>query len=107
MQDLQKENLAAAQRIKIMESENELLLTESRQLKQVSQIFPATIRKLTFPSQEVRILEENLDHSLPHENDLNIEGSPLPGLPDMQDLQRMLKEQKTRFEVNVEQLKNL
>jgi CAP-Gly domain-containing linker protein 1 len=106
VQDLQKENLVATQRIKIMESENELLLAETRQLRQVSQIFPATICKLTLPSQEVQILEENLDHSLTHD-DHNIVGSPLPGLSDMQDLPRMLKEQKARFEVNVERLKKL
>ncbi|KAF8973365.1 hypothetical protein BDZ97DRAFT_1780925 [Flammula alnicola] len=51
VQELQKENLALAQRIKILESENQLLSSEAEQLR-----------------QEVHILEDNLDNSLHEAN---------------------------------------
>ncbi|KAJ7435109.1 hypothetical protein B0H11DRAFT_2368329 [Mycena galericulata] len=55
---LQKECLAAAQRTKLLESENQLLLSEAEQLRQ-------------------EVLEENLDNSLVREeNALDNEGPP-------------------------------
>ncbi|KAF9458432.1 hypothetical protein BDZ94DRAFT_1292002 [Collybia nuda] len=88
VQELQKENLVLAQRIKILESENELLLTENQQLR-----------------QEVQILEENMDQSIVYEEYSNVDGSRTPGLPDIQDVKRTLKDQKARFEMEQEQLR--
>ncbi|KAF5385794.1 hypothetical protein D9615_002454 [Tricholomella constricta] len=82
VQELQKENLASAQRIKILESENQLLSSEANQLR-----------------QEVQILEENLDKSLDQEEIVD----SLRG--GSEDSPRKLKEQQSRLEMEQEQLR--
>ncbi|KAJ6557190.1 hypothetical protein B0H10DRAFT_2121012 [Mycena sp. CBHHK59/15] len=84
VQELQKESLAATQRTKMLESENQLLLSEAEQLR-----------------QEVQILEENLDNSLTREEDALDETTPA----DVASLQRKLKEQKVKLEMEIEQLR--
>ncbi|KAJ7096443.1 hypothetical protein C8R44DRAFT_813037 [Mycena epipterygia] len=84
VQELQKESLAAIQRTKLLESENQLLLSETEQLR-----------------QEVQILEENLDHSLTREENALEEGPP----GDTTSLQRIMKDQKVKFEMEIEQLR--
>ncbi|KAJ7262294.1 hypothetical protein B0H12DRAFT_1321913 [Mycena haematopus] len=84
VQELQKESLAATQRTKLLESENQLLLSEAEQLR-----------------QEVQILEENLDNSLIHEENA-LDDAP-PG--DATSLQRSMKDQKVKFEMELEQLR--
>ncbi|RDB16858.1 Dynactin subunit 1 [Hypsizygus marmoreus] len=84
VQELQKENLAATQRIKILESENELLVSEAMQLR-----------------QEVQILEENLDQSFTQEEANAASGS---AQVKNQESPRKLKEQKSRLEMEQEQL---
>ncbi|KAG5643612.1 hypothetical protein DXG03_000620 [Asterophora parasitica] len=79
VQELQKETLASAQRIKMLESENQLLSSEANQLR-----------------QEVQILEENLDKSLDQEE---IAASSLHDSP------RKMREQQSRLEVEQEQLR--
>ncbi|KAJ2922014.1 hypothetical protein H1R20_g15077, partial [Candolleomyces eurysporus] len=78
VQELQKENSVALHKIKLLESENQLLKSEAEQLR-----------------QEVSILEENLDKSLTHEengiNDSNLSD-------DVVSLQRKIKEQSTELE---------
>ncbi|GLB37166.1 hypothetical protein LshimejAT787_0402170 [Lyophyllum shimeji] len=83
VQELQKENLAANQRIKILESENQLLSSEANQLR-----------------QEVQILEENLDKSLDQEE--IVAGSSRAG---SEESPRKLKEQQARMEMEQEQLR--
>ncbi|KAF7321415.1 hypothetical protein MKEN_00662000 [Mycena kentingensis (nom. inval.)] len=83
VQELQKENLAATQRTKLVESENQMLLTETEQLR-----------------QEVQILEENLDNSLLKEEEAH---DDTPG--DSSSLQRLLKDQKAKFEMETEKLR--
>ncbi|KAG6868926.1 hypothetical protein C0993_007700 [Termitomyces sp. T159_Od127] len=80
VQELQKENVASIQRIKILESENELLASEANQLR-----------------QEVQILEENLDKSLDQE-EADAGGTN-------EDSPRKLREQKGRLETEQEQLR--
>ncbi|KAG6844343.1 hypothetical protein H0H87_007619 [Tephrocybe sp. NHM501043] len=83
VQELQKENVTAMQRIKILESENQLLSSETDQLR-----------------QEVQILEENLDKSLDLEESI-ADGSRKVS----EDSPRKLKEQRNRLEVEQEQLR--
>ncbi|KAH0589374.1 hypothetical protein H2248_005132 [Termitomyces sp. 'cryptogamus'] len=80
VQELQKENVASLQRIKILESENELLASEANQLQ-----------------QEVQILEENLDKSLEQEEEA------VEGVKEISP--RKLREQKGRLEMEQEQLR--
>lgn len=101
MQDLQKENLAATQRNKLLESENSLLLSETEQLRQVCLLDQFIYTTLTW-SQEVKILEDNIDQSLlreeqalTFEDDIN----STPVSDDVESLQRQLKEQKMKLEV--------
>ncbi|KAJ6586802.1 hypothetical protein DFH09DRAFT_1141573 [Mycena vulgaris] len=84
VQELQQESLAATQRTKLLESENQLLLSEAEQLR-----------------QEVQILEENLDHSLTREE--NALEDAVPG--DAASLQRIMKDQKVKLEAEIEQLR--
>ncbi|KAJ7188425.1 hypothetical protein C8R46DRAFT_1054731 [Mycena filopes] len=77
VQELQKESLAATQRTKLLESENQLLLSETEQLR-----------------QEVQILEENLDNSLVHEEKALDEGT-------LGDTTRM----RVKLEAEIEQLR--
>ncbi|KAF8891644.1 hypothetical protein BD779DRAFT_1661531 [Infundibulicybe gibba] len=86
VQELQKENFATAQKNKLLESENQLLLSEADQLR-----------------QEVRILEDNLDKSLLDETSVPIDLPP--GSPDINMLQKSLKDQASRFEIELEQLR--
>ncbi|KAJ6475245.1 hypothetical protein C8R47DRAFT_1142759 [Mycena vitilis] len=84
VQELQKESLAATQRTKLLESENQLLLSEAEQLR-----------------QEVQILEENLDNSLTREENALDDGPP----GDTASLQRLMKDQKVKLETEIEQLR--
>ncbi|KAF8210105.1 hypothetical protein K438DRAFT_1903746 [Mycena galopus ATCC 62051] len=84
VQELQKESLAATQRTKLLESENQLLLSEAEQLR-----------------QEVQILEENLDNSLTREENA-LDDAPSG---DVSSLQRLMKDQKVKFEMELEQLR--
>ncbi|KAJ7733766.1 hypothetical protein DFH07DRAFT_928669 [Mycena maculata] len=84
VQELQQESLAAAQRTKVLESENQLLLSEAEQLR-----------------QEVQILEENLDNSLTREENALDEGPP----GDTASLQRLMKDQKVKLEMEIDQLR--
>ncbi|KAJ7497179.1 hypothetical protein FB451DRAFT_1075615 [Mycena latifolia] len=84
VQELQQESLAAAQRTKLLESENQLLLSEAEQLR-----------------QEVQILEENLDHSLTREENALEDAAP----SDAASLQRIMKDQKVKLETEIEQLR--
>nr|GAT57604.1 predicted protein [Mycena chlorophos] len=84
VQELQKENLAAAQRTKLLESENQLLTSETEQLR-----------------QEVQILEENLDNSLTREE---LSQDDLPA-GDTASLQRLLRDQKLKSDMEIEQLR--
>ncbi|KAF7361997.1 CAP-Gly domain-containing linker protein 2 [Mycena venus] len=84
VQELQKESLAATQRTKLLESENQLLLSEAEQLR-----------------QEVQILEENLDNSLTREENA-LDEAPSG---DAASLQRLMKDQKVKFEMELEQLR--
>lgn len=77
VQELQKENLTAAHRITLLESENQLLTAEADQLR-----------------QEVQILEENLDQNMVQEDHTHADGS-----------QHLLKEQSSRFEMELDQLR--
>ncbi|KAL0956076.1 hypothetical protein HGRIS_002245 [Hohenbuehelia grisea] len=86
VQELQKENSAAAQRARTLEAENKLLLSEVDQLR-----------------QEVAVLEENLDQSLIREEQALDEDQPPLGSEEA--LQRALKEQKMRLEMELEQLR--
>ncbi|KAF7315292.1 hypothetical protein MIND_00043700 [Mycena indigotica] len=83
VQELQKENLATTQRMKVLESENQLLLSETEQLR------------------KVQILEENLDNSLTREEDAHAD---LP-IGDTADLQRALRDQKLKADMEIEQLR--
>ncbi|KAJ7218148.1 hypothetical protein GGX14DRAFT_440092 [Mycena pura] len=84
VQELQKENLAATQRMKLLESENQLLLSETEQLR-----------------QEVQVLEENLDHSLLHEEKASDQTLPV----NTASLQRLTRDQSAKFEMEIEQLR--
>ncbi|KAL1742069.1 hypothetical protein HDZ31DRAFT_84391 [Schizophyllum fasciatum] len=83
VQELQKEGAAAAQRQRALEAENQLLTSEIEQLR-----------------QEVAILEDNLDKSV------NLDETPLsPSLQDVAALQKAIREQKTKFEIEMDQLR--
>ncbi|KAF6762946.1 CAP-Gly domain-containing protein [Ephemerocybe angulata] len=72
--ELQKENSSALHKMKLLESENELLKSEAEQLR-----------------QEVAILEENLDKSISQEEN-NFGGNPNMS-DDVVSLQRKLRDQ--------------
>ncbi|EKM80888.1 hypothetical protein AGABI1DRAFT_126945 [Agaricus bisporus var. burnettii JB137-S8] len=95
VQDLQQEHSAAAQKIKLLESENEILKSET----QVLQSEAEHLRK------EIQILEINLDTDTNGAGDHNSEvnGSNQPG--DVDSVRRLLKEQKVRYEADAEQLR--
>ncbi|CAK5265340.1 unnamed protein product [Mycena citricolor] len=82
VQELQKENLSAAQQNKLLQSENQLLASEAEQLR-----------------QEMQVLEENLDNSLIHEAS-DVSDAPM----DIPSLQKLLREQKLRSEIETDQL---
>ncbi|KAF8813595.1 hypothetical protein BYT27DRAFT_7083346 [Phlegmacium glaucopus] len=87
VQDLQKENLAATQRIKYLESENQLLSSEAEQLR-----------------QEVRVLEENLDNSLKEEMSA-LENPSTPNTGNEDGRQRNSKERNVQLEGELEQMR--
>ncbi|KAL0062077.1 hypothetical protein AAF712_011077 [Marasmius tenuissimus] len=88
VQELQKESVAGSQRNKVLESENQLLMSEMEKLR-----------------QEVKILEDNLDQSiLREEENLHIDGSGTDP-SDVEALKKTLKEQRLRTDVEIEQLR--
>ncbi|KAK6981223.1 hypothetical protein R3P38DRAFT_3464352 [Favolaschia claudopus] len=84
VQELQQESHEATQRTKLLEAENQLLLSEAEQLR-----------------QEVQILEENLDNSLTREENA-VDEAPSG---DATSLQRLMKDQKVKFEAELDQLR--
>ncbi|EIW62820.1 uncharacterized protein TRAVEDRAFT_34134 [Trametes versicolor FP-101664 SS1] len=92
VQELQKENAASAQRLRSLEAENKLLLSETEQLR-----------------EDMKSLEEDVERSIAREEAmLSGENPPSPGTPsldDIQALQRSYKELKTKYETEVEQLR--
>ncbi|TFK44617.1 hypothetical protein BDQ12DRAFT_673277 [Crucibulum laeve] len=86
VQELQKENLAGNQRIKLLESENQLLSSEAEQLR-----------------QEVHILEENLDNNMTRDDDTRDENTT--GVSGTGSGSRILSEQQSRLEMELEQLR--
>ncbi|KAI0759824.1 hypothetical protein BD413DRAFT_487303 [Trametes elegans] len=92
VQELQKENAAAAQRSKVLEAENKLLLSETEQLR-----------------EDMKALEEDVEKSLARE-EAALSGEipptpPTPSLDDVQELQRSYKDIKAKYETEVEQLR--
>lgn len=91
VQELQKENVAASQQIKLLKSENSILVSEVEQLRQVIYFIRSTIPlPLLMKSQEVQVLEENLDSS----------ADTTEVLGDTEGLQKTLKDQRVRQEVS-------
>ncbi|KAF8993711.1 hypothetical protein BDQ17DRAFT_1312094 [Cyathus striatus] len=88
VQELQKENLSSMQRIKLLESENQLLSSEVSQLR-----------------EEVKVLEENLDHSLSEESDRIKQASEPLSVESTSSTDELLKEQKSRFENELEHVR--
>ena len=66
VQELQQENSAATQRAKVLEAENELLRSETDQLREVG-IEALAACTTDFRLQELKILEDNLEQSIIHE----------------------------------------
>ncbi|KAF7965387.1 hypothetical protein HWV62_44085, partial [Athelia sp. TMB] len=91
VQTLQMESQTASQRNKLLESENRMLLTETDQLR-----------------QELKLLEDNVEQSLLREEEaLNAEDARAssPGSADAAALQKTLKEQKIKYEMDLEQIR--
>ncbi|KAI0743950.1 hypothetical protein C8Q80DRAFT_1220751 [Daedaleopsis nitida] len=92
VQELQKENASVAQRCKVFEAENKLLLSETEQLR-----------------EDLKALEEDVEKSLAREEAmLSGENPPLPSTPSLDDinaLQRSYKDLKAKYETEVEQLR--
>ncbi|KII92295.1 hypothetical protein PLICRDRAFT_172397 [Plicaturopsis crispa FD-325 SS-3] len=91
VQDLQKENTACTQRIKILESENRLLVSETDQLR-----------------QELKVLEDNIDQSILREENALANGfadSTSSSNDDIATLKREFREQKAKLELEIEQLR--
>jgi hypothetical protein len=88
VQELQQENLAAAQRITLLVSENQLLTSEAQQLRQVKYRSLVILDHINNVIQEVQILEENLDPNLTQDHRSIPDGS-----------QHLLQEQSRQFEV--------
>ncbi|KAJ3492810.1 hypothetical protein NLJ89_g11159 [Agrocybe chaxingu] len=86
VQELQKENLVAAQQIKLLESENQLLTAETEQLR-----------------REVRILEDNLDGSI--YLGATAMDSPPSNSNEADGQHRKMKEQTSRLESELEQMR--
>lgn len=106
VQELQKDNQAAAQRNKLLESENRLLVSETDQLRQVL-VYLFHINLLWFnsiSSQELQLLEDNVEQSLLRQEEAlnlndNMFSSPSSG--DVISLNKALKDQKVKFEVRL------
>ncbi|OBZ68152.1 Trans-L-3-hydroxyproline dehydratase [Grifola frondosa] len=82
VQELQKENSAATQRSKLLENENKLL------------------------REDLKVLEENVEQSILREEQALLSGDETPTTPvsdDVQALRQSFREQKARYEVEVEQ----
>ncbi|KAI0958692.1 hypothetical protein AcV7_004436 [Taiwanofungus camphoratus] len=90
VQELQKENSAAAQRNKVLESENRLLLSETEQLR-----------------EDLRALEENVEQSILREEQALVSGDESPSMTssDVASLQKSLKDLKVKYEAELEQLR--
>lgn len=85
------ESQTASQRNKLLESENRMLLSETDQLR-----------------QELKLLEDNMEQSLLREEEaLNAEDARAfsPGSADAAALQKTLKEQKIKYEMDLEQIR--
>lgn len=97
--ELQREVSDATQKIKILESEKHLLISEADQLRQVGKfILPSSLFP-TFYFKEIHILEDNLDHSLSEEN-TGVAELLISTDNNMGSLEHKLQDQKVRFEVN-------
>uniref|UniRef100_A0A0W0FSC5 CAP-Gly domain-containing protein n=1 Tax=Moniliophthora roreri TaxID=221103 RepID=A0A0W0FSC5_MONRR len=86
IQELQKETVIENQKNKVLEAENQLLISEMEQLR-----------------QEVKILEDNLDQSILREEEnlhLDVEGAG-----DLDSLKKILKEQRLKADKEVEHLR--
>ncbi|KAL6305023.1 hypothetical protein BKA93DRAFT_731910 [Sparassis latifolia] len=91
VQELQKENSAAGQRNKVLESENRLLLSETEQLR-----------------EDLKALEENVEQSILREEQALLSGedsSSVSASGDAVALQKSLKEVKVKYETDLEQLR--
>ncbi|KAL4268225.1 CAP-Gly domain-containing protein [Pleurotus pulmonarius] len=88
VQELQKEVAVSEQQKKTIASENELLQSEVDQLR-----------------QEVKLLEENLDTSLTREEQDLTDNSGDASSSSIESLQKTMKEQKIRFEMEIDQLR--
>ncbi|KAI0051630.1 hypothetical protein FA95DRAFT_243872 [Auriscalpium vulgare] len=87
IQELQKENTAAAQQYKLLEAENKLLLAETEQLR-----------------EDMKSLEDSVDNSILREEQSLNESSPSLDADGAQ-LQRAMKDMRLRHEVELEQLR--
>lgn len=88
IQELQKESIMAAQRIKLLESENQLFSCEAEQLR-----------------QEVQLLEDSLDNSSSLEDRDLVKNTTSPDSQDVDSLEQRLKEQSLGHDAETEQLK--
>ena len=104
VQELQKENAASAQRCKVLEAENKLLLSETEQLRDVS-VVPQVAVVMTDRrvQQDLKALEEDVEKSLAREEAMRSGEAPpspsTPSLDDIQALQRSYKDLKAKYEV--------
>jgi len=94
IQELQKENQAVKQQAKLVESENQLLMHETEQLRQVGRPVPLTKQAL-IPDQEMKVLEEEVEKSIQREESrLDAEEQ---GYPD--GVQKVVQELKSKHNV--------
>ncbi|KAI0054971.1 hypothetical protein BV25DRAFT_1816286 [Artomyces pyxidatus] len=87
IQELQKENNAAAQQYKLLESENKLLLSETEQLR-----------------EDMKLLEDSVENSIMREEQSLNEAAAGPN-GDSTTLQRAMKEMRLKHEMELEQLR--
>ncbi|KAH8118910.1 hypothetical protein DFH11DRAFT_1561792 [Phellopilus nigrolimitatus] len=89
VQELQKENSTISNRIKMLESENKMLLKETDSLR-----------------EELRLLEDNVEQSLLHEEHaLASEGEQLLEDGASPDVQKKLLDLKAKHDIEIEQLR--
>lgn len=105
VQELQKETATSAQRCKVLESENKLLLSETEQLREVRSSLRSPSEYLVDALvQDLKALEEDVERSLSREEAM-LSGEypsspPTPSMDDMQTLQRSYKDLKTKYEAS-------